>query len=82
MNAEHLKIQVSRQGMIIASLTFPATAVENLGNLVPAPIAKKLLADGVDPEFIGRKAAASGFPKGDLFTNDDGQGKVVRVWME
>ena len=82
MPAAHLKIQVSRQGMTIANLSFPATAVENLSGLVPEPVSKRLLADGIDTHALGMHAAANGYPIGDLFSNDDGNGKVVRVWME
>lgn len=82
MPAEFLKIQVSRQGVTVANLSFPAMAVANLGGLVPEPVAKRLLADGLNPQEIGERTAASGHPAGELFRNDDGCGKVVRVWLE
>jgi hypothetical protein len=82
MAARHLRIRVSNAGGVVADLTFPAGAVATLGDLVPDAVAARLRAGGLDPAAVGDRAAAAGFPPGELFAQDDGAGKQVRVWLE
>lgn len=81
MSASHLRVRVSAAGRVRADLTFPAAAAANLTYLMPPDVAGQLAARGIDPAGVAARAAAGGFPAGELFALETGE-KSVRVWLE
>lgn len=79
--ARRLCIRVMESGLTKAQVTFQADAVGRLDELVPDDLRRRLEERGVDPDALGREAAANGMPPGELFALDDGA-KRIRVWLE
>ena len=76
-----LKIRVVRAGVTKAELTFPATAAENLVDLVPEEIGPRLSTRDIDIAAISRRAVSDGFPAGELFRLSEGKDDFA-VWLE
>ncbi len=76
-----LKIRVVRSGVTKAELTFPATSAENLEELLPEGVEPKLAARRINVTAIGTRAAAHGFPAGELFRLQEGNDDLA-VWLE
>ncbi len=76
-----MKIRVVRGGVTKAELTFPATSAGNLADLLPEGVGPKLAARQIDAVAIGERAAAHGFPSGELFRLQEGSDDFS-VWLE
>ena len=76
-----MKIRVVRSGVTKAELTFPATSAENLDELLPEGVGPKLAARQIDVAAIAERAAAHGFPAGELFRLQEGSDDFA-VWLE
>jgi hypothetical protein len=70
-----------RDGERVVQVSFGAGAVASLADLVPADLASRLAARGLDLEAIAAETVARGGPPGDLVSLDDGATRV-RVWLE
>lgn len=81
MQKSTLRLRVVRNGEPVAQLTFPATAVAHLPDLVPDDLRERLGRQGIDLARLAEKAVAGGYPLGDIFTLA-GDDKTVRVWIE
>ena len=81
MKSKSLLIRVSEGKQTRVKLTFPASAVENLIDLVPAEMVSKLERRNIDVGQIARDAVATDFEPGELFQMQEGA-KCVRVWLE
>ena len=76
-----MKIRVVRGGVTKAELTFPAASAESLEELLPEEVGPKLAARHIDVAAIGDRAAARGFPPGELFRLQEGNDDFA-VWLE
>jgi predicted unusual protein kinase regulating ubiquinone biosynthesis (AarF/ABC1/UbiB family) len=76
-----LRIRVSRSGQIKADITFPASAAENLPDLLPEGVEAKLAGSAMDVAAMSRDLASRKFPAGELFSLEEGE-KSFRVWLE
>ena len=76
-----MKIRVVRSGVTKAELTFPAASAENLEELLPEGVGAKLAARRINVTAIGTRAAAHGFPAGELFRLQEGSDDFA-VWLE
>lgn len=76
-----LRIRVTRSGCTKAELTFPATAAENLPDLIPPEVEPRLAARHIDVARISRSLIEQGFPPGELFALEEGRDDF-RVWLE
>jgi hypothetical protein len=78
--AEFLFVEVHRGREMIVSLQMPATAVENLHELVPESTADEMSRRGQDLRQIGQNAMMSGLQPQELFKENTGE-KSYRVWL-
>jgi len=76
-----LRIRVSERGKTKAEVSFRAAVAENLPDIVPPEIERKLVARGIDVQKIAIDAAIANFPPGELFHLDEEE-KQFRVWLE
>lgn len=81
MAATLLRLSVVRHGEPVVQLSFAATVIGHLEELMPAEILARVRAQGIDIEEVKARAKAGGYPPGDLVVLDDGI-KTVRVWLE
>ena len=81
MAASSLRLSVVRDGAPVVQLTFAATVISHLEELMPVEILARIQEQGIDIRDISARAIARGCPPGDLVVLDDGE-KTVRVWLE
>ena len=81
MAANTLKLSVTRDGQQVVRLSFAASAVERLGDLVPDEMRDGLRRRDINVETLARGAIEGGCQPGDLFSLDEGS-TSVRVWLE
>ena len=79
--SKHLRICVTENGKTKVELTFRSVAAENLVDLIPEDLEKKLKDRAVDLEKISRDVVSNEFEPGELFRLEEGS-KTVRVWLE
>ncbi len=81
--ADHLRIQVLEQDSTKVSLTFPATAVDNLDELMDDDLRRRIDTAGIDINKIVRNVRGNGYRPQPLFTlTDEATRKTVHVWLE
>jgi predicted unusual protein kinase regulating ubiquinone biosynthesis (AarF/ABC1/UbiB family) len=81
MVATTLRLRVVRNGEPVVQLSFKASAVGHLQELVPEDLGERIRRRGLDLVRLAEQAVADGYPAGDIFTltEDD---RTVRVWLE
>jgi predicted unusual protein kinase regulating ubiquinone biosynthesis (AarF/ABC1/UbiB family) len=81
MAATTLRLRVVRNGEPVVQLSFKASAVGHLQELVPEDLGERIRHRGLDLARLAEQAVAGGYPVGDIFTltEDD---RTVRVWLE
>jgi hypothetical protein len=78
--AKNLRVRITYSSQEKVGLTYDAAAAAKLAELLPAEIAEKLKADGVDVAAIAAKAVANNFPPGNLLETTAGT-THIRVWL-
>ena len=81
MLATNLRLSVIRGGRPVVALSFGASIVDRLDELVPADLGDTLARRGIDVRSIGATAVATGGRPGPLFDFEDGE-TTVKVWLE
>jgi predicted unusual protein kinase regulating ubiquinone biosynthesis (AarF/ABC1/UbiB family) len=81
MASSALKISVTRDGQQVVRLSFAASAVNHLDELVPDAMRENLAARNIDVRMLGREAASNGYQPGQLLSLVD-EATTVRVWLE
>jgi hypothetical protein len=79
--ATTLRVSVVRNGELVVQLSFKATAVAHLEDLVPADLGDRLRLRGINLARLADVAVAGGYAPGDLFTLAD-EDRAVRVWLD
>jgi hypothetical protein len=80
--ASHLRITVTKNGVTKVALTMPASAVEDLNNLIEPDITERIEQRGVKIDEIVRNVRHSGFAPAELFALEMEDNKEIRVWIE
>ncbi len=81
--AKHLRIRVTEQGRTKVSLTFPASAVERLDELMDDDLTKRLTERSIDLPAIVRETRSRAYAPQTLFALDETtKAKAVQVWLE
>ncbi|MFQ5489969.1 MAG: ABC1 kinase family protein [Phycisphaerae bacterium] len=81
--AKTLRIRVTQNGSTKVALTFPALAVEDIGDLIDDQLARRIRDRGIDLQAIVRRARASAYRPQELFTLDEhADDKCIRTWLE
>jgi predicted unusual protein kinase regulating ubiquinone biosynthesis (AarF/ABC1/UbiB family) len=80
-SAEFLCVAVRRGNELVVSLQLPASAVENLHDLVPESTAEEMARRGQDLRSIAQMALDSGLRPQELFRDETGE-KTYHVWLE
>jgi hypothetical protein len=81
MAATSLRLRVLRHGEQVVQLSFAATAVGHLRDLVPVEILERVERQGIDLRQVSERAVADGYQPGEIFVLDEDD-KTVRVWLE
>ena len=81
MLSETLHISVVENGADRVSLTFGAGATDNLPDLVPYELRRRLHERAIDLVSIAQNARQNNYAPGELFALEDGA-KRVRVWLQ
>jgi len=81
MAATSLRVRVVRNGEQVVQLSFAATAVGHLQELVPTEILERARSGGIDVLQVSERAVAGGYQPGELFVLDEVD-RTVRVWLE
>lgn len=76
-----LRIRVGEGSRMKADITLPASAAENLPELLPEGVESKLAERAMDVAALSRDLTSRNFPAGELFRLEEG-GKSLRVWLE
>lgn len=81
--AAHLRIRIREKGADKVSLTLPATAVENLPELMDDDLVQRIEARGTSLERIVRSVRRNGYNPQELFTlHEPERDKTISVWLE
>ncbi len=81
--ATHMRIEVRRDGVQKVSLTLPASAVENLEDMIEPEITERITERSLDLKEIIRSARRGGFAPTELFRLDEpDEQRTIRVWLE
>ncbi len=81
MNSETLHIEVMENGERKVALAFGASATDNLSDLVPHELHQRLADRSINLKEISRKAKASNYQPGELFSLKE-ESKSVSVWLQ
>lgn len=76
-----LRVKVSEGNELIADLTLPATAVQDLENLLPDHVMRRCLEDGIQLDAIRARVLRSNFVAQELFVTEYGS-RLCKVWLE
>ncbi|NEQ70990.1 MAG: hypothetical protein F6K21_36975, partial [Symploca sp. SIO2D2] len=79
--AETLNIHVEENGVLKARLSFDSKATDNLVDLMPLDIRRRIDAREHDLQGIVQRARLSNYAPGELFNFTSGQ-KTVKVWLD
>lgn len=81
--AKHLRIEVFRDSLKKVSLTLPATAIEDLHNMMDDEVAKRIKARGIELTTIIQDARRNGYAPSELFELEiPEESKLIRVWLD
>lgn len=81
--ARHLRIRVTHNGEPKVSLTFPASSVEDLHELMDDELRGRIANQGIDLAAIVKRAREFAYMPQALFSlMEDSEHKQVRVWLE
>ena len=79
--SQWLKLRVRRGGRVVAELTFPASSIERLDDLLDDDLRQKIAAQGVDLAAVVDSSRTAGFEPGPIFELVNSE-KEVAVWLE
>ncbi len=81
--ARHLQIVVTQSGSTKVALTFPASAIDDLDELMDEAVQARVKAAGIDTAALLRRVRATGYVPQAVFSLDESHtNKGVRVWLE
>lgn len=79
--SEFLHVRVSDGRETIIDLKMPAAAIENLGDLIPEDVARRIESQGHDLRKMARDLVAARGPRGMVFEASHGA-RQYRVWLD
>lgn len=81
--ARHLRVRVSQAGTTKVALTFPATAIDDLDQLMDADLRARLSRSSIDLASLVRGARQTGYAPQTVFElPETATARGVRVWLE
>lgn len=81
--AKHLRIEVFRDNRKKVSLTLPATAIEDLHNMIDDEVTKRIKTRGIELATIIQHARRSGYAPSELFELEiPEESKLICVWLD
>ncbi|MBX3414254.1 MAG: hypothetical protein KF708_16320 [Pirellulales bacterium] len=79
--ARHLKLRVQAQGRTKVQLTYPASVIDHLDEIIDARVQELIVRRGVDLRTLVTQVRQRAYAPGDVFELDAGE-QQVSVWLE